>query len=414
MPSLTTDSVSTPEGDGVAYGPVNRDGKIKLKGYSNAGNKFSYSGLIIEGDMFMLFANPKNSRKESILGAIRFRDLADSSDMDGIIRYSQLSGSSGVPYASGYDERLSLVGSTYLAAGFGQIPAPGFEVMANNSVGSIAGGAYNGTNYIFTWESKGKMVSPKLPIYSSKAKMKNKYGMFTGKYVQKEASDGFAATGSSLRGVVIQKQELVSGQIITNKISGRYIVLPNESGDVAPSTIITPKKKRVYSNETTYIVQVVVDTAWQVVIPADVGWVTTDVALGVGNGQVEVTVATNSLEYQEREATIMIAGLEHKIEQDYRSDGSGGGGTGEATDVVLTPATRTVFNWSSGEVYLVSVTADGDWTVTIPPSTSGWVTVFPRSGTGNGVLTVTVAPNFFSSRTGSFLVGDAIHTIYEY
>ena len=413
LPSSVTDSDFVPAGDGLASGPVTSDGKIKLKGYSNAGNKFSYSGNILEGDRVAFFATAKNSRREAMAGMLQFRDIPGQSDIDGTLRYSQVSGGSGVPYAAGYDQSISFIGSKYVSAGFVQIPAQGFDSISNNAIGSFTGGTNNGTSYVFTWESRGKMNAPKLPIYTSKGKMKNKTGVYMINYVSKDASNDFVSTKSSVRGVVIQKQDLASGQAITKKVSGRYSVLPNEGGDVAPSTVITPKKKKLSVTETTYYVQVTVGTAWQVVIPDDIDWVTTDVSTGVGNGQVAVTVAFNSLG-RAREAKIHIAGLEHKIEQHYLGDNGGGGG-GEPTNIaVLTPASKVVRNWV-GETYTVQVEADGEWEVEIPAVYFGWLSASPLSGSGDGIVTVNVGMNpTFVTWYGSITIGGAVHSITQW
>ncbi|MBT7959627.1 MAG: BACON domain-containing protein, partial [Akkermansiaceae bacterium] len=80
---------------------------------------------------------------------------------------------------------------------------------------------------------------------------------------------------------------------------------------------LTPRAKDVSSVAASYIVQVVVDTPWQVEIPGDATWVTTDVAEGTGNGQVTITVEENATG-RDREAEVRIAGLVHKVEQEGR------------------------------------------------------------------------------------------------
>jgi hypothetical protein len=69
--------------------------------------------------------------------------------------------------------------------------------------------------------------------------------------------------------------------------------------------------------------------AWNVVIPADVTWITATVASdggatgpsattpGNGNGTVTITVALNTTNTR-REANITIAGLNHRLTQEFR------------------------------------------------------------------------------------------------
>ena len=318
MPSETTSLSSVPAGDGFAYGSVRTDGKVKLKGYSNAGNKITYSGVIVEGDLIPFFSLAKSkSGKESVTGMLQIADIPNVSDFSGSIRHSQTVANSGSAYAAGYDTSLSAIGSRYVGAGFALLPTTDFMATTNNAVASFAGGTFGGEDYVFTWESTGKMTAPKLPIYRTKAKFKNKDGYFKGRYDSFDPAASFARTKADFRGVVIQKQGLVSGQSVVQGLSGRYSITPNDGGTSAPATTLTPRAKDVSSVAASYIVQVVVDTPWQVEIPGDATWVTTDVAEGTGNGQVTITVEENATG-RDREAEVRIAGLVHKVEQEGR------------------------------------------------------------------------------------------------
>ena len=318
MPSETTSLSSVPAGDGFAYGSVRTDGKVKLKGYSNAGNKITYSGVIVEGDLIPFFSLAKSkSGKESVTGMLQIADIPNVSDFSGSIRHSQTVANSGSAYAAGYDTSLSAIGSRYVGAGFALLPTTDFMATTNNAVASFAGGTFGGEDYVFTWESTGKMTAPKLPIYRTKAKFKNKDGYFNGRYDSFDPAANFVRTKADFRGVVIQKQGLVSGQSVVQGLSGRYSITPNDGGTSAPATTLTPRAKDVSSVAASYIVQVVVDTPWQVEIPGDATWVTTDVAEGTGNGQVTITVEENATG-RDREAEVRIAGLVHKVEQEGR------------------------------------------------------------------------------------------------
>lgn len=414
MPSEVTDSQYVPAGDGLAYGSVKTTGKIKLKGYSNAGNKFSYSGAVLEGDIFAFYTKPKNSRGEAIVGEIAFEEIAGVSDMSGAVRNSQLSGKSGASYAAGFDQALSFIGSRYVSAGFVQIPAQGFDSFANNAIASFTGGLYDAQSYVFTWQSRGSMAAPKLPVQNSKGKMKNKTGLFTVEYTTRDSAAGFAKTKSKVRGVVLQSQDRVSGQAVTGIYgSSRYTVIPNDTGEVAPSTNISPKKKKLSADQKTYTVDVVVDTAWQVVIPDEVAeWVEVDVETGTGNGQVEITVLTNVTGLP-REANLKIAGLNHKIEQDITSDNGTVVEEDNGENNTITP-TNVTMDFAGG-VYEVEVEAIGDWDVVIPVGLT-WVLVDPTEDTGDGTVNVTITqnPSFFFSRQTTILIAGQPHTIVQF
>lgn len=413
-PSETVNDPAIPAGDGIAAGTITADGKVKFKGYSNHGNKYSYSGNVLEGDTIAFFAQPKNNRVEAVIGLLRLNERPGESDIEGSVRHSQLSGGTGSPYAAGYDEELDMIGSRYDSAGFVQIPADGFDVIANNALASFIGGYYEDNfytdSYVFTWESRGKMTAPKLPTYSTSAKMKNKTGMFTGKYIFKDANDRFTNSKTTLRGVVIQTQDLVSGHAINNQSSSRYVVVPNEGGDVAPSVSVTPKSKKVGAAETSYLVQITLpdDVPWEVEIPDTIDWVQVTPATGTGSGTVTVTVLENKSElWVERESKIRIAGVQHKITQDYSRVG--------IDDLVITPRSQLVVS-SQFTSYSIEVTASPDlsWQVEIPANAQEWVYVDPAQGTGSAQLAVTVGPLAAGTRETTIFIGNKPHDVVQW
>jgi len=323
MPSNLTTSDVIPAGNGIGYGEVKIDGKVKFKGYSNAGNKFTYSGVVLDGDQLAFFVRPSNRRKESIIGLLQFQDVPGMSDFNGTLRHSQQSGSSGVPYAAGYDETVDLAGSIYLGPGFVRFPANGYSAAANNAMGFAYGDYFDGLATIFTWDYRGKMTAPKMPTFKFKGKMKSKVGMFDIKYTDKNSSRSYATTKSQIRGIALQKQDLVSGQIITNKSSGRYEIEPNDTGGVAPSVSIHPKKKSVSVEPNIYYIELDIPLGqdWRITIPDSLFWVqATDVSASADDRPIviEVKIERNTIGYS-RDGKIKIAGLEHKIWQDYRA-----------------------------------------------------------------------------------------------
>ena len=401
LPSLLTSSTDIPAGDASVYGPVKADGKIKFKGYTNAGSKLTYAGSVLEGDRVVFFPKVKSSRNESMLGQIRFVTGSPFDDITGSIRHIQPSGGSGSVYAAGFDQDLDFLGSRYLAGGFAQLPTD-FLATSNNSIGTFAGTSvfYDKSDNIFTWEPKGKMSAPKLPTYSYKAKMKNKTGNFAGKYAWKDSNTNYAGTKTSLQGVVHQKRDEISG-LASNKFgTSRYTVIANTTGGVAPSARISPKKKSLPIELSSYLVEVVVPAgqAWRVVNPDRVDWVRTDVTDGTGPGSVAVVVDRNTTGLQ-REAKLKIAGLEHKIWQDYR------GGTGSGGDVVIDPVYSLVD--FTAQTYEVRITTRDYWTVEIPQAVAAWVRVDRISGLGNATINIIVDANTNRLGNGVYLETEA-------
>ena len=414
VPSLVTESADIPAGDGVAYGKVTANGKVQLRGYSNAGNKFSYSGVIIEDDMVAFYTKPKNRDVEALLGTLHFRDIVGVSDLDGDLFHTQEISRRGGYYADGYSQKLPSIGSRYIRPASSKYPVNGYLPISSNAMASFIGGFHDATNYVFTWTPKGRQTAPKQPLYSTSAKMKNSRGYFSGQYVAYDADDSFSKSKSTLRGVVLQKQDTVSGQAITGAVSGRYVIEANDSGEIAPTTFVTPRKKNVSASVASYVIRVFVESAWQVVIPEDASWVRADVASGVGDGEVVITIESNFTGLP-REAKVLVAGLAHKIKQDFRNDDGVilGGGVAAAA-VTITPTTYLVTDWLGGETYDIAVVSDGDWEVSVPVG-SAWIQATPSSGTGDGTVTVTVGTNpFFFTRTGTVLVGDAIHRVSQW
>ncbi|MBT8037576.1 MAG: hypothetical protein KJO21_08535 [Verrucomicrobiae bacterium] len=388
-PSAQTNLDTVPAGDGVAYGSVKSDGKVKLKGFSNAGNRYTYSGRVLEGDNLSLFIRPSSGRREFLAGMVKFADLS-ATDAFGTVRSVLTSAGSGSPYAAGFDESLPFEGSRYVKTGFVQIPADGFDATANNSIAVFTGEIFDGgtdDNYIFTWQSKGKMAAPKVPTYTTKAKMNNKTGMFSGRYVYMNPDLAFVPTKSTLRGVVLQKQDLVSGQAVTNQVTRRYTVIPNESGDVAPSVVVLPRKKKVEAGYITYRVDVSVgnDIPWEVVIPNEFNWVDSNITSGSGNGTVVIFLNENPEVFKPREATIYIAGIEHQIEQSYF-------GFGGSDGISISPRSKLVsVPYPETYTYEVEVNVPNgtSWRVKIPDSARGWVSADPLEGVNSGTVNIT-------------------------
>lgn len=411
MPSNLTTSDLIPAGNGVGYGEVKIDGKVKFKGYSNAGNKFTYSGVVLDGDQLAFFVKPSNSRAESIIGLLQFQDVPGMSDLNGMVRHSQQSGSSGVPYAAGYDENVDLAGSIYLGPGFVRFPANGYSAAANNAMGFAYGDYFDGLSTIFTWDYRGKMIAPKLPTFKFKGKMKSKVGLFDINYTDKNSDRAYATTKSTMRGIALQKQDLVSGQIITNKGSGRYEIEPNDTGGVAPSVSIHPRKKSVSVEFGLYYIELDIPLGqdWRITAPESLYWVQTTVIPAPADDRpivIEVQIERNTTGYS-RDGKIKIAGLEHKIWQDYRAvDGN---------RVFIIP------EYSSQEPersdYTIEIITNGGWRVTdVSGAIGDWVHIQRMAGRGNTTIDVLVDaqdPTALTTRSAVFTIGGVKHSLIQ-
>ena len=341
IPSESADSLSAPAGDGIGYGKINAKGTSKIKGWSNAGYKFTYSSRLQNGNKlassgtlpFYTQTSKTNNGSEWIAGAVNYDvPSPEKQSVDGRLRYVKPSTNSKF-YAAGYDQDLELDGYIYRKNLYAGIPAENFEVFANNAIGSFEGGLPNGAQfnpYIFSWKAGGGMVAPLNFTYYFKGEYRNGRGYFTGTYI-----DQTIGQRSTVRGVLLQKSntglpDQVSGHGVSKKfgVTVRHSVIPNDTGEVAPSASIDPTTKN-FDNDLlgqspggTYQVNIEISLNsliknWTVDIPIEADWVTADVVSGSGSGLITITVSENRTLFN-REAVIQIGGLNHRITQERR------------------------------------------------------------------------------------------------
>jgi hypothetical protein len=120
---------------------------------------------------------------------------------------------------------------------------------------------------------------------------------------------------------------------------------------------------------------------------------------GQGSGQVAFQVAVNSVPTA-REGDVVVNDERVRVRQEAAP-----------CPIEIAPTARDVA--ASGESVSATVTAPSGcaWTAT---SDVGWLTVTsPSTGSGNGTLTIAVAANTGSQRTGTVSVGDRVLTITQ-
>ena len=143
-----------------------------------------------------------------------------------------------------------------------------------------------------------------------------------------------------MRGVLLQKEKTgapdqVSGHAVSEEfgVTVRHSIIPNDTGEVAPSASISPTSKRFdniggQSPGGTYSVNIEISPNsvvqnWTVDIPAEYDWVTADVTSGSGSATINITVAGRSTgstdDFFDRTAVIQIGGLNHTITQEKRT-----------------------------------------------------------------------------------------------
>ena len=213
-----------PSGDGFAVGSLRLAGKLKLRGYSNSGAKFSYSRPMLEGHHVTVYTRPDGGL-EALLGEIKFRDKK-ATDFAGWVRW-QRKASSNDFYRDGFVKRLAVKGSKYKKPGRKKLPLDNFTVGNGNAIAQFSGGDLNGVRYPVTWKTGGSMLTPSTPAYRVSAVMKKKKGFFLGELVVSPEGEATSEVKTYLRGVVLQKKGIVSGHAETeNSGVGRYSIVP--------------------------------------------------------------------------------------------------------------------------------------------------------------------------------------------
>ncbi|MCU1288203.1 MAG: hypothetical protein JWN60_432, partial [Acidobacteria bacterium] len=131
---------------------------------------------------------------------------------------------------------------------------------------------------------------------------------------------------------------------------------------------------------------------------SNASWITvTNSASGSGNATVNFTVAANT--GLERTGTITIGGKTFNIKQ------------ASGCTITLSANTTTLPNSGGTNSFNVSTNNAGCvWTATTPDA---WITINNGTGTGNGTVTFTAAPNVSPERTGTIKIGDQTFTIKQ-
>jgi len=223
-PFPTTSDSDLPAGDSFASANMNALGVFNLVGYSSSGSKLTYSGPLLETNKVSLYTRPENLR-ECLLGDLRFRNK-EASDFSGRIRYSRKL-TIGAYYSENFVKMLTAEGSKYSAPSINELPLPSFITGDNNANSAFVGESFGGVSYPITWTPDGLIKTTRTPTYRASARFNNVNGRFNGNYFVSQSNPDLAEIRSYLRGVVLQKKGLVSGQAETvDNGVGRFSIVP--------------------------------------------------------------------------------------------------------------------------------------------------------------------------------------------
>ncbi|MCB1237320.1 MAG: hypothetical protein KDM91_19810, partial [Verrucomicrobiae bacterium] len=165
----------------------------------------------------------------------------------------------------------------------------------------------------------------------------------------------------------------------------------NIAQQAAPAfTNISPASKTVDRTAQSYDIVVDSNTAWTVT--ESLAWVTVAPASGDHGGTVTVTVSENPAT-SSRAGTLTIGGQTHTLTQQAAPPFT-----------AIDPASRTVDH--SAQSFDVTVDSNTNWTAS---ESLSWVTLSPKTGAGDGTVTVTVQENPDAvPRAGNLTIGGQV------
>ena len=342
-----------PLGDAVVTGTVSSKGAVSLSIYLPDGNRATYKGPVLDSDLLAINAisKPTKGAEASLIGPINMASTRPSLHYDGALRLYSLAGLLNNQFVSGIDQQRSVLGSRYVSPSRGFFPISGITPGTFNTRYNLIGGDFDATEEIGTWDANNRINIPGSPTESSIAKFLSKTGLVSLTYTLTDSTTGLKTTANSYA-VALQRPKQIRGFYSDAFSTGQFTVTKND-GTLPSITNIFPVSKTVpAANPTEYLVQVSTPGAWSVIVPSvqtvttlvdvtttdpttgevtttqevtEVPWVTAQVVQGgtglqgSGNGLVKITVQANpTIPLIWQYVTLEIAGIKHKITQNYR------------------------------------------------------------------------------------------------
>lgn len=336
LPLSSIDLVGGPQGDGVATGTTDKNGKMTLAVYMPDGGKASYSGLILRGDLLAVRVLASSGYRAAMIGPMEMAPALTDRDIGGFLRYYAPVGRAGSAFPIGFEQHRTVFGSKYVAPARGYLPVTGYTSTAYNALFNLVGGDFGGITKITTWGVDNKISIPKSPTDQGSAKFTTSTGLLTYTYTLTDAERMMNKAKANGVAVVLQKTARITGHYTDSFNGGHFNVTPND-GQIPEITAISPTSKSVSAAAIVYEVRVQTPGQWQIVVPQDATWVTAEITsggysepstdpavpsvpstvIGEGNGVVRITLEQNKTN-RRRETRLEIAGINHKIQQEFR------------------------------------------------------------------------------------------------
>lgn len=289
--------------------------------------------------------------RPTLIGAINMKSKRPTLNYDGALRLFAQAIYSGGQYVNGIDQQRVLIGSRYAPPSKGFFPIGGITATTFNTSYNMLGGDFGGISKIGTWDLSHRISIPQTPTDSTIASFVPTTGLLTYAHTRTEPSKNLYNAVARGYAVALQKPKQIRGYYYYTLSTGALSVTEND-GTVPPITTISPLSKAVPVGFTEYIVQVNTTGDWEVLVPAgptvtrvntivipanpvtgtpettvemeyEIPWVSAEVIsggsglTGNGNGAVRITVQEN-LSGLWFYSSVEIAGITHKITQDYQ------------------------------------------------------------------------------------------------
>jgi len=335
---LTHAGTEGPRGDGAVTGTITNTGAVKLQMYLPDGGRVSYSGAIATGDFLPVYGISSARSKSAIIGPVNVASTRADRDFEGFLRFYSASGGLNSQYPAGFEQARTVWGSRYNAPPKGFLPVTGITSTQFNTLYNLTGGDFGGISKVGTWAVNNKITIPRSPVDSGSVNCTTKTGLLTYKYTLTDAERAMTNAVASGIAVIVQKTGTISGFYTSTFSNGLFNVTPGD-GTIPEITQITPTKMDLRGPGGEYEIQVRTPGAWEIVVPTADTWVQAAITTGglvvdptdpadpttgsvstvrgFGPGTVQITVSSNNT-WQLRETRIEVAGMQHKIEQDYR------------------------------------------------------------------------------------------------
>jgi YD repeat-containing protein len=214
------DPVLYPQGDGYATGTISAKGSVRTAVRLGENTAFTQSATLAGPAANWPFFASLYKKAGYVTGTITFDAEADISDFSGMLTWLKPT-TSGALHPTGFDTSLQWIGSKYLP------PAKAQQVLSlrdasPNARFTLPAGALPGGSVLqnLTLDSQNKFnVSPPLTTTLLKIKTTPATGLTTG-----SLRDGTATF--TFGGVVLQKQNLISGHVLGSTQSGPIEITP--------------------------------------------------------------------------------------------------------------------------------------------------------------------------------------------